>query len=138
MRRLKRSLIVGAAIGAMIAGAALAQQFNLPPNSSIQGHTQSLADPNTGTPTGANCTVAAGSTDQDGSCATTSTSGSITFTGHQPSGAVGYATAPSCVVVDASSTTVPPTYTVSTTAITLSTVINAHTLFWHCAGKIGG
>lgn len=134
---MRKLLMVGAAYGALCAPA-FAQQFNLPPNSSIQGHTQSLADPNTGTPTGANCTVAAGSTDQDGSCATTSTSGSITFTGHQPSGAVGYATAPSCVVVDASSTTVPPTYTVSTTAITLSTIITAHTLFWHCAGKIGG
>lgn len=83
-------------------------------------------------PVGASCTIAAGSTDAEGSCATTGAAGSITF-------GRSFGVAPFCSVVDASATSTVsmPVYTVSATAITLSTVITAHTLFWHCAGKTG-
>lgn len=84
-------------------------------------------------PTGTGCTITAGSTDTDGECATTATSGSIAFT-------TAYVVVPSCIVVDkTSAATVPQlTYTTTIAQITLTTATSAHGLVWHCASKQGG
>lgn len=106
--------------------AAVAQQ--LQDGAVIAGHLVVAGPP----PTTTTCTLAAGSTDTAGSCATTATSAAVTF-------AKPFLTAPLCGVWDATSVsaTSMPIWTVSTTAITLSTVISAHTLFWICIGKSG-
>jgi hypothetical protein len=125
-----RTLISGAAIAALLSSSALAQSpgFTLPNNSVYQGHLN--AAPVAAAPAGSGCTIAAGSTDTDGSCTTTATSGSITF-------AVAFNQAPFCSVTDQTAT---PTavISVSATAITLTTVVSAHVLNWHCTGKNGG
>lgn len=107
---------------------AIAQFTLLPFNAQF---THLLASGNT--PVGAGCTIVAGSSDGAGTCTTSATSGSITF-------ATAFATAPSCVVADASATSTVsmPVYSTSTTAITLTTIISGHTLFWACFGKSGG
>lgn len=132
---MRRNYLAAAAALLLSCSSALAQQFTLPPNSAVSGH---IISQDVAPPTGTNCAVAAGSTDTDGSCTTSSTSGAIVFGGRSPANAVGYITAPNCVVVDASSTTVPPTYTVTNLQITLTTIITAHVLRWHCAGINGG
>jgi hypothetical protein len=103
-------------------------QAQLQDGTSVNGHLVVTGVP----PTTTSCTLAAGSSDTAGSCATTSTSAAITF-------AKPYAIAPFCGVWDATSVsaTSMPIWTVSTTAITLSTVISAHTLYWFCIGKSG-
>ena len=136
----KKLLAVSAAF-ALVVSPALAQQgYTLGPNSVYQGHI--LAAPSTpGTPpTGVGCTVAAGSTDSDGKCTASAASGSLTFTGQRPDGTTGYFTAPFCMITDASATSTVsmPVYTVSATAITLTTIISGHVLFWHCTGLNGG
>lgn len=107
---------------------AIAQGFTLPDGSIVGGHL-AVQGP---LPTLVGCTITAGSTDTSGSCTTSAASGSITF-GRT------FATAPTCLVVDATATSTVsmPVYTVSATAITLSTIITAHTLHWLCLGKIG-
>lgn len=123
---------------ALAPAAALAQQFNVPPNSAVNGHL--ILQQAEGIPTGVGITVAAGSTDMAGHGTTSATSGSITFTSKRPDGTVGFLTAPHCLVIDASATSTVsmPVYTVSATAITLSTIISAHLLEWFCAAPIGG
>lgn len=110
-------------------GVAFAAGFTLPDNSSIQGHINALGAAGATPPTAAGCTIGAGSTDVAGTCVTSGASGSITF---QRS----FVAAPSCLVVDASATSTVsmPVYTVSATAITLSTIITAHTLYYLCIG----
>jgi hypothetical protein len=114
--------------GIVSAGMAVAQQVSIPDAAAILGHI-AYFQPGA-VPVGTTCTIAAGSTDMEGSCATTGATATVTF-GRT------FAVAPFCSVVDASATSTVsmPVYTVSATAITLSTVITAHTLFWHCAGK---
>lgn len=107
--------------------AALAQGFTIPNNSTYQGHFNSA--PLTAPPATTNCTLAAGSTDTDGSCTATSGAPVVTF-------ANAWNSAPFCVVID-SSATPAFVYTVSTTAITI-TGTTAHVYFYHCAGKNGG
>lgn len=107
--------------------AAMAQGFTLPDGSTIQGHARITgAVP----PTATGCTMDANATDLFGSCTTSSTSGSITF-GRT------WTTAPKCIIVDTTSAggagTVP-VYSVSATAITLTTIVSAHILVWFCAG----
>jgi hypothetical protein len=106
-----------------------AQGFTLPDGSAIQGHVKAMGAPGAAPPTAAGCTIGAGSTDFAGSCVTSASSGSITFQRT-------FATAPSCLITDATATSTVsmPVYTVSATAITLSTIITAHTLFYVCVG----
>ncbi len=130
--------IAALALACMPLAAHAQQGFTLPPNSAISGH-QSVSQAEAA-PTGVGCTIAAGSTDLVGHCTASATSGSITFTSKGPTGTVGFLTAPSCLVVDASATSTVsmPVYTVSTTAITLSTIISAHLLEWVCFPPQGG
>ena len=126
-----------ASVYVLSAGNVRAQGYTLPANSAVQGHIiSSQATP----PTGVGCTVAAGSTDLVGHCTATAASGSITFTGGNPSGVTGFATAPTCLITDqsATSTVSMPVYTVSTTAITLSTIISTHVINWLCVPPNGG
>jgi hypothetical protein len=115
-----------------------AQGYSLPANTTAQGHL--IAQQPEAPPTGVGCTIAAGSTDLSGTCATTAASGSITFTSKRPDGTVGFVVAPTCLITDATATSTVsmPVYTVSATAITLSTIITAHTLHWLCMAKTGG
>lgn len=132
MKNSLRSKIAAVAAFSLLSSAAFAQQsFILPNNSTYQGHLN--AAPISAAPTGSGCTIAAGSTDTDGSCTASAASGSITF-------ATAWVQAPFCSIVDASATSTVsmPVYTVSNTAITLTTIISTHVLFWHCAGKNGG
>lgn len=94
-------------------------------------HYEALS-PNGNPPVGTGCTIAAGSSDTDGSCTTSAASGSIAF-------AATYTVAPSCLLIDATSAATVPqvTYTTTATQITLTTVTSAHVLFWHCGGKNG-
>ena len=128
--RLKK-LLAAASIAALtfapVAALAQAPGFTLPNNSTYQGHLN--AAPVAGPPTTSNCTIAAGSTDTDGSCTATSGAPVVTF-------ANAWNQAPFCIVID-SSATPAFVYTLSTTAITI-TGTNAHVYFWHCAGKNGG
>jgi hypothetical protein len=111
---------------------AKAQQpgFNLL-NAIFTGHYINGGSGGSAVPTYTNCAAVGTPSDTDGACTTSNTSGAIIF-------ATPYATAPYCVVTDASSTTVPPTYTTTTTQITLTTIINAHVINWHCGSRIGG
>lgn len=100
-------------------------------NPIIQGHYSNAL---TGAPpTMTGCTILNGSTDTDWSCTATAASGTVTF-------GTSYLTAPICTVTDASATSTVsmPVYSVSASAITLSTIISTHVLYGHCAGKIGG
>lgn len=125
-----RAAIIAGAFGAMICGSVIAQVFTLPNNTQLLGHLISgAATP----PVGTGCTIIAGSSDTDGECTTSATSGTIVF-------GAAYVSAPSCTVTDksATSTVSMPVYTTTTTQITLTTIISAHGLVWHCAAKIGG
>jgi hypothetical protein len=113
--------------------AALAQGFTLPDNSTIQGHIKAVPQIGATPPTAVGCTIAANASDAAGLCTTSASSGSITFSRT-------YGAAPVCLIVDAdaTSTVSMPVYTVSATAITLTTVITAHKLFYWCLGTIAG
>lgn len=122
------------ALAALFApAAAFAQGFTLPDNSVIQGHVRAVPQAGAVPPTAVGCTIAANATDAAGLCTTSAASGSITFARTQGA-------APVCLVVDAdaTSTVSMPVYTVSATAITLTTVITAHKLFYWCIGTIAG
>lgn len=127
--RKAQTLIAVAAFAGAIGGIAYSQGFVIPANTPFIGHYIAQGP----IPVGAGCTIQASATDTDGQCTTSAASGSITF-------GTPFAAAPFCMVVDASATSTVsmPVYTVSTTAITLTTIITAHTLFWHCAAKAGG
>lgn len=120
------ALSLACAVGAI---PAIGQVFTAPPNFTLGGHYVASGNP----PTGTGCTIAAGSSDTDGSCTASATSGSIAF-------ATAYLVAPTCLVTDgsATSTVSMPVYTTTTSQITLTTIISTHVLYWHCAGKIGG
>lgn len=121
----------GAVFGfGLVASMAVAQVFNLPDPLNISGHV-AYFQPGP-VPVITTGTLVAGSTDAEGSFATTGATATVTF-GRT------WAVAPFCSVVDASATSTVsmPVYTVTATAITFATVITAHTLFWHCAGKTG-
>jgi len=109
---------------------AIAQVFTIPDGSYVAGHV-AYTQP-TAPPVGVGCTIVAGATDMEGSCTASAASGSITF-GRT------FTNAPTCIVADAgaTSTVSMPVYTVSATAITLTTIISTHLLVWHCAGKTG-
>lgn len=83
--------------------------------------------------TGCTALGTAPQTDLSGGCTTSATSGSIVF-------GTPRTIAPRCFVADsdATSATSMPVYAVTTTQITLTTVINAHKLFWHCDDVSGG
>jgi hypothetical protein len=125
--RLAAAAIALAALFAPVA--ALAQGFTLPDGSAIQGHIKAMGAAGAAPPTAVGCTIGAGSTDFAGSCVTSASSGSITF--QRTFGA-----APSCLITDATATSTVsmPVYTISATAITLTTIITAHTLFYLCMG----
>lgn len=137
MNRLFASVSAVALIAALCAAPAQAQFSNQQPqtiaNPVVGGHLGNAGSGSTAVPVVAGGTIVAGSSDTDGSETTSAASGSITF-------AVPYVTAPFCEVVDtsATSTVSMPVYTVSATAITLSTIITAHVLNWHCAARVGG
>lgn len=118
------------AIAAFACSPLHAQGFNIPDGSSIQGHVKTVPQAGAVPPTAVGCTIAAGATDFAGTCTASAASGSITF-------ARTYGTAPACVVWDqsATSTVSMPVYTVSATAITLTTIINAHVLGYICMGQ---
>jgi hypothetical protein len=126
-----KKLLAGASAIALsltpLAALAQAPGFTLPNNSVYQGHFNSA--PAGLPPSTSNCTIAAGSTDTDGSCTSTSGAPVVTF-------AVAWNKAPWCLVQD-SSATPAVVYTLSTTAITI-TGTTAHVYYWHCAGQTGG
>jgi hypothetical protein len=128
---IRSSLAAGLLAVALICGAsgAHAQGFTLPDGSAIQGHVKAMGAVGAAPPTAVGCTIGAGSTDFAGTCVTSAASGSITFQRT-------FAAAPSCLITDATATSTVsmPVYTVSATAITLSTVISAHTLYYICVG----
>jgi hypothetical protein len=130
-----KNFLAAASIAALtfapVAALAQAPGFTLPNNSVYQGHLN--AAPINVAPTGSGCTIAAGSTDTDFSCTASAASGSITF-------ATAWNVAPFCTITDASATSTVsmPVYSVSTTAITLTTIISTHVLYGHCTGKNGG
>lgn len=113
---------------------ALAQQpgFQLF-NPTVSGHFINGGSGGAAAPVLSGCTAVGPVSDTDGECTASAASGSITF-------ATAFATAPYCIVADASATSTVsmPVYTVSTTAITLSTIISTHNLYWHCASRVGG
>lgn len=80
-------------------------------------------------PVGTGCTIAAGSTDQAGTCTATAAAGSIAFTKT-------YNSQPFCVVVDQSATPVA-VYTQTTAQITLTTITSGHIYTWNCMGRSG-
>lgn len=122
--------LVALAFLALTPAAAFAQGFTLPDGSAMQGHIKAMPQIGAAPPVAVGCTIGATSTDFAGTCVTSSTSGSITF-------ARTWGAAPFCLITDASavSATSMPVYTVSATAITLTTVITAHTLFYLCMGS---
>ena len=81
-------------------------------------------------PTVTGGTLAAGSNDLQGVFTASATSGSITFA--QPRNV-----APNCLIVDASATPVI-VYTISTTAITLTTLTSTHVYRYQCYDLTGG
>ncbi len=127
-----RSAIIGALIAcaALMPVSAFAQGFTLPDGSAAQGHQRAMTQPGATPPTAVGCTIDAGSTDMVGKCTASAASGSITFSRT-------FAVAPYCMVVDASATSTVsmPVYTVSATAITLSTIISTHVLYYWCFGQ---
>jgi hypothetical protein len=132
MRHVGNAIAAASFIALAWGGLAIAQQQGFSAiNPILIGHFMNAGSGSAAVPTYTNCALLGTPSDTDGACTTSSTSGAIIF-------AQAYATAPYCVVADASSTTVPPTYTTTTTQITLSTIITAHVLFWHCASRTGG
>jgi hypothetical protein len=120
---------VAVAVALLTPAGAFAQGFMLPDGSAVQGHVRASGAVGAAPPTAVGCTINAAATDVAGLCTTTATSGSITF--QRTWGA-----APFCLIADADavSATSMPVYTVSATAITLTTVISAHKLFYFCIG----
>lgn len=110
-----------------LVGAALAQGFALPDGTMLAGHLLASGNP----PTLVGCTVVVGATDFSGSCTSSATSGSITF-------AKPFVAIPVCQVVDATVNAATTAYTVSITAITLSTITTANLLTWNCVGRQSG
>ena len=118
----------------LFAPAAFAQGFTIPDNSVQIGHMTLVPSLGKTAPTGAGCTIAAGSSDGAGTCTASAASGSITF-------AVAFNSAPSCLLVDenaAGGAGGVPVYAVSTTAITLTTIVSTHIMHWFCVAKTGG
>lgn len=112
--------------------AARSQGFTLPNNTVAQGHLLASPVPGAvGLPVGTSCTIVAGSSDSVGSCTTTSTTSTVTF-------GTAFLTAPRCLVTDSTANAATIAYTISTTAITFSVVINAHLMTWFCVGQVGG
>jgi len=135
---MRNKIKYGVLVGFALIGLQCANLFAQNPvftlyNPTLIGHMVSFGSGSAAVPVGTNCTIAAGSSDYAGSCATTSTTAAITF-------AIPFNVAPTCLVTDASATSTVsmPVYTLSASAITLSTVINAHNLQWLCVGKQGG
>jgi hypothetical protein len=134
MRNFRARIAAAIAIVGLFAPALVhAQGFTLPDNSVIQGHIRAVPQLGATPPTAVGCTIAANATDAVGTCTATAASGSITFSRTQGA-------APTCVVWDqsATSTVSMPVYTVSATAITLSTIISTHVLGYICIGTIAG
>lgn len=104
----------------------LAQQFTLPPNTIQLGMLSVNGNP----PTGSGCTVASGSTDSDGTCTATASSGTIAFA------KTNLVNAPFCIVSDAAATPLA-VYTVTTAQITLASITSTHIIRWHCAEQAG-
>lgn len=131
MKNFARSLMAFAFI--LVAPACFAQGFVLPDNTVIQGHIRAVQEAGATPPTAVGCTIAANATDFAGTCTASAASGSITFSRTQGA-------APVCVVWDqsATSTVSMPVYSVSATAITLATIINAHVLGYFCVGTAAG
>lgn len=131
MRHFFRS--IAAFVFILWAPLAFGQGFTLPDGGALQGHVKSVPQMGAAPPTAVGCTIAANATDASGLCTTSASSGSITF-------ARTWGAAPVCLIVDAdaTSTVSMPVYTVSATAITLTTIITAHKLFYWCMGTIAG
>lgn len=122
-----------ALVALLAPAAAFAQGFTLPDGSVQAGHLAAAPAPGKTSPVGVGCTIVAGATDTAGTCTASAASGSITF-------ATAFNSAPTCSVWDqaATSTVSMPVYTVSASAITLSTIISTHVLGWLCLAKTGG
>lgn len=120
----------GAVFGFGLCASMALAQFTIPDLTTVVGHIASAAP--AAIPTGTTCTIAAGSSDFSGNCATTGATATVTF-------GRSWGVAPNCLVVDATATSTVsmPVYTVSATAITFTTVITAHTLRWNCVGIAG-
>lgn len=121
MKEMFTKLLIGAAIAAMIVAPVSAQSFRLPPGTAMEG----LMSAQGGAPTATGCTLAAGSTDADGTCTASAASGAIVF---KKTDAVN---APFCIVSDASATPIS-VYTVTALQITLTTITSTHVLRYHC------
>jgi hypothetical protein len=83
-----------------------------------------------GNPTPTGGTLAAGSSDTAGTFTASAASGSLTFGG-------AFVSAPTCIWQDSSATPII-VFTVSTTAVTLTTLTSGHVYQYLCVGKAGG
>lgn len=124
---------ISLALTALAPANVYAQGFTLPDGTVQQGHIAAVPALGKTPPVGVGCTIVAGATDTAGTCTASAASGSLTF-------ATAFNSAPTCVVWDqsATSTVSMPVYTVSASAITLTTIISTHVLGWICFGKTGG
>lgn len=127
-----KKLLAGVAIGALLAsGVAYAAEI-FGDGAAFSGHVVTQNGAGNPAPAVANCTLVAGSTDAAGQCAATATSGvAVTF-------GKAFATTPSCIVFDRTTSTGNQLATpVSTTGFTLGTTAAADVVNWICFGKQG-
>lgn len=119
---MKKLLLCGAMAAALFSpAAALAQAYTFPPGTVFQGLMSSQGK----APVATGCTLAAGSTDADGTCTASAASGAIVFA------KVDAVNPPFCLLVDASATP-SAVYTVTALQITLTTITSTHVLRYHC------
>lgn len=98
----------------------------LPPNTGWIGFMSAQGK----SPVATGCTLTSGSTDAEGTCTATTTSGAIVFA------KTDLVNIPFCIVVDQ---TASPVIVYATTAlqITLTTIVNAHVLHYRCDAQAG-
>lgn len=134
-KNIKRVLLGAVSAAALFVGGYVAAQQPgmIVQNATLIGHLINGGSGSAAVPALTGCTAVGTPNDTDGQCTASATSGTITFA--QP-----WATAPYCIAVDATSAATVPqfTYTLSTTAITISTMTSGHTIIWHCGSRAGG
>lgn len=124
-RNITRVAMLIAAV-AFIGGQARAQ-FVIPPKAQVQAPNLAISG---SPPAGTGCTIANGSTDQDGTCTATAASGAIVFA------FATFVNPPMCIVVDSTATPIM-VFTVTALQITLQTITSGHIIRWHCTPQAG-
>jgi hypothetical protein len=117
------SLLGTALVNSGVIDLAIAQTFDLPNNVRFNGQARVAALP----PAGTNCTMTAGSTDLMGTCTETSSGPVVTFK-------TAYAATPFCIVAEALEPLSTFTYSVTTTAITVTNGRGSGLFTWFCLG----